>query len=102
MLITGVELLRKAREGGASMALGVDNQAVIRRTKSFNSQPGHYLMDIFHDDLRSLLPSDNGRKLVVCWTPGHINMLGNEKADESAKRVAKGDVTEADHLPTSL
>jgi ribonuclease HI len=102
-MILAVELLRRAGGGErASVALGVDNQAAIRGTKLFNSQPGHYLMDIFHDDLRTLLPSDNRRKLVVRWTPEHINIPGNEKADESAKRVAKGDITEADQLPTSL
>jgi ribonuclease HI len=101
-MILVVELLRRAGGEGASMVLGVDNQAVIRGTKLFNSQPGHYLMDIFHNDLRTLLSSDNGRKLVVRWTPGHINIPGNKKANESAKRVAKGDITEADQLPTSL
>jgi ribonuclease HI len=89
-MILAVELLRRAGGGErASMALGVDNQVAIRGTKLFNLQPGHYLMDIFHDDLRTLLPSDNSRKLVVHWTPGHIDIPGNEKADESAKEWPK-------------
>jgi hypothetical protein len=53
-MILVVELLK---EGGlGSLALGVDNQAAIAATGAFNSKPGHYLMDIFHDDLRKLIP----------------------------------------------
>ncbi|KAG1851431.1 hypothetical protein DFJ58DRAFT_728872 [Suillus subalutaceus] len=42
-MILAVELLRRAG-GEGTMALGVDNQAVIHATKSFNSQPGHYII----------------------------------------------------------
>jgi hypothetical protein len=54
-MILAVELLRE--EGGlGSLSLGVDNQAAIAASGAFNSKPGHYLMDIFHDDLRKLIP----------------------------------------------
>jgi len=49
-MILAVELIRRAG-GGNSMALGVDNQAVIHTMKTFNSQPSHYLTDTFYDDL---------------------------------------------------
>ncbi|KAG2144123.1 uncharacterized protein EDB93DRAFT_1251723 [Suillus bovinus] len=55
-MILAVELLREAG-GKGTMALGVDNQATIRSTSAFQSQPGHYLVDKFLDDLRSLLPN---------------------------------------------
>ncbi|KAG2740535.1 hypothetical protein P692DRAFT_20655783, partial [Suillus brevipes Sb2] len=57
-MILAVELIRRAG-GGESMALGVDNQAAIRATKAFNSQPGHHLMDTFHDSLREIIPDNN-------------------------------------------
>lgn len=51
-MILAIELLKE--EGGeGSMALGIDNQAAIWATKAFVSKPGHYLMDKFHDDLRT-------------------------------------------------
>jgi len=49
-MILAVELLRE-EEGRGTLALGVDNQAAITATRAFNSKPGHYLMDIFHNDL---------------------------------------------------
>jgi hypothetical protein len=55
-MVLAVELLRKEAGRRDSMALGTDNQAAIRVTQAFNSKSGHYLMDIFHDDLRTIIP----------------------------------------------
>lgn len=100
-MILAVQLLREAG-GEGTMALGVDNQAAIKATSAFSSQPGHYLMDHFHDDLRQLLPNNDGRKLIIRWTPGHIGIQGNEAADEQAKRAAKGEGSAGTSLPCSL
>lgn len=84
-MILAVELLRERmrRRGRArpTMALGVDNQAAIRATGGFQSKPGHYLIDIFHDDLRRLLPRNDDHKLIIRWSAGHIGIPGNEAAD---------------------
>ncbi|OAX30575.1 hypothetical protein K503DRAFT_705080, partial [Rhizopogon vinicolor AM-OR11-026] len=96
-MILAVELLRE--EGGkGTLALGVDNQAAITATRAFNSKPGHYLMDIFHDDLRKVIPAHDQRKL----TPGHHGIPGNKAADEQAKLAAQGDSSENQLLPKSL
>ncbi|KAG1806369.1 uncharacterized protein HD556DRAFT_1224615 [Suillus plorans] len=84
------------------MALGVDNQAVIRATTSFQSKPGHYLIDIFHDDLREILPDDNGRKLTIHWAAGHTGIPGNEEADELAKKAAHRESSPPHLIPESL
>jgi hypothetical protein len=68
------------------MALGADNQAAIRATQAFNSKSGHYLMDIFHDDLRTIIPEFDQRKLTIHWTPGHCGITGNEAAPSSASK----------------
>ncbi|KAG2742523.1 hypothetical protein P692DRAFT_201795598 [Suillus brevipes Sb2] len=84
------------------MALGVDNQAAIRATGGFQSQPGHYLIDIFHDDLCRLLPRNDDHKLIIRWSAGHIGIPGNEAADEQAKCAAWGENSENPKLPISL
>lgn len=100
-MILAVDLLRE--EGGrGTLALGVDNQAAIRATGAFCSKPGHYLMDIFHDDLRKIIPAHDQRKMIVRWTPGHYGIPGNEAAGEQAKLAAGGDSSEAHLLPKSL
>lgn len=75
-------------EGHRTVALGVDNPAAIRATKVFQSQSGHHPMNIFHDNLHTVIPDDDGRKLVVRWPPGHIGIMGNEAVDGSANRAA--------------
>ncbi|OAX43629.1 hypothetical protein K503DRAFT_853199 [Rhizopogon vinicolor AM-OR11-026] len=47
-------------------------------------------------------PYDDGRKLIIRWSPGHNGLLGNKAADEQAKRAAWGDTSEGPDLPKSL
>lgn len=82
--------------------MGVDNQAAIRATKAFHSQPGHYLVDLLHDDLRKLIPGNDERKLTIRWTPGHRGIIGNKAADIEAKKAANGDSSEGRELPKAF
>ncbi|KAG2051245.1 hypothetical protein BDR06DRAFT_865632, partial [Suillus hirtellus] len=84
------EELETRRGRPCTMVLGVDNQAAIRATTSFQSKPGHYLINTFHDDLRMILPEDDGRKLTIRWAAGHIGIPGNEEAHVLAKKAARG------------
>lgn len=99
-MILAVEILREERKG--TMSLGVDNQAVICATKVFVSKPGHYLMDKFHDDLRSLILAHDNQKLIIQWALDHKGIPGNEAADEQAKRAARGESSILKELPKSL
>ncbi|KAG2029078.1 ribonuclease H-like domain-containing protein, partial [Suillus americanus] len=100
-MILAVERLRE-EGGGGTMALRVDNQAAISTTNAFVSKPGHYLMDILHDDLHKLIPMQDNHKLKVRWTPGHQGIFGNEAADEQAKLAMRGDNSEPHTIPKSL
>jgi ribonuclease HI len=102
-MILAVQLLKEAGGNrGGTMSLGINNQAAITATSAFQSRPGHYLMDAFHDDLRSLIPEHDNRKLVIRWSPGHEGIEGNEAADSQAKRAARGETSDARELPKSL
>jgi hypothetical protein len=39
-------------------------------------------------------------KLTIRWIPGHKDVLGNERADQEAKKAAAGNVTNKNQLPT--
>jgi hypothetical protein len=84
------------------MSLGVDNHAAIRTTSAFHSQPGHYLMDMFHDNLCRVIPANDGRKLIIRWTPGHKGILGNKAADEQVKEAVRGKLLAMNELLKSL
>lgn len=102
-MILAVKMLHKEGAGqGGSMSMGVDNQAAIRATKAFHSQPGHYLVDLLHDDLRKLIPGNDERKLTIRWTPGHRGIIGNKAADIEAKKAANGDSSEGRELPKAF
>ncbi|KAG2043295.1 hypothetical protein BDR03DRAFT_812345, partial [Suillus americanus] len=63
-MILAVQLLREEGRKG-TMSLGVDNQAAIIAVGTFHSQPGHYLVDKFHNDLQEFLLDNDSRKLVI-------------------------------------
>lgn len=101
-MILAVQLLKETGGRRGTISLGVDNQAAIRATEAFRSQPGHYLTDQFHDDLRRLIPEHDESKLKVRWTPGHVGIPGNEEADTHAKRAARGESSDTRAQPKSL
>ena len=35
----------------------------------------------------------------MCWVPGHHGIEGNERADEEAKKAARGDSSPVEDLP---
>ncbi|KAG2156708.1 uncharacterized protein EDB93DRAFT_1062896, partial [Suillus bovinus] len=95
-MILAVQILKEERgQRGGTMSLGVNNQAVIQATITFQSQPGHYLVD------KTLTSKDNNQ-LIIRWSPGHVGIKGNEAADKEAKKAALGDLSSAQELPKSL
>ncbi|KAJ7198263.1 hypothetical protein GGX14DRAFT_306981, partial [Mycena pura] len=67
----------------------VDNTAAIDTTTSGKPGPGHHIWDIFHRRLQRAHNIHTNFKLRVVWTPGHVDIPGNEAADVAAKRAAQ-------------
>ncbi|EIW86219.1 hypothetical protein CONPUDRAFT_29773, partial [Coniophora puteana RWD-64-598 SS2] len=88
-MLLAAHLLKRelARRQGRAF-LGVDSQAAIRATKGCSPTPGHYLVDAVTEAFEDL--QDRGHHVRVRWTPGHVGIDGNERADELAKAAAEG------------
>ncbi|KAG1889174.1 hypothetical protein F4604DRAFT_1915023 [Suillus subluteus] len=82
--------------------IGIDNQATILATQSFTTNLGHYLMDMFHRTLKQALSKRDEDNLTIRWTPGHVDIEGNELADVEAKKAAGGFSSAPPLLPNCL
>lgn len=43
--------------------------------------------------LTELKGTGNGKEVEIQWIPGHRGMVGNEQADQEAKKAAKGEAS---------
>lgn len=126
-ILMGIHMLtnlqRQLRE---PVAIGSDSQAVLRALTNQRTHAGQYLLDYIHDAAEKLHAKQDGlfnvadrretrrrgetwtgRKRGVIefnlhWVPGHVGFAPNERADEEAKKAAKGRTSEAGSLPATL
>jgi len=47
-----------------------------------------------------IILAENGKNIILCWIPSHVEILGNEKADAAAKSALSLPVTRM-KLPTT-
>jgi hypothetical protein len=89
--ILAIECLRQetGKDIEGIVPLGLDNKAAIITTASGKPGPGHYIWDHFHTRLRKTKQTHPRIRLRIDWTPGHVDIPGNEAADEAAKRAAR-------------
>jgi len=71
--------------------------------KSKLNKPGHYLAAEFIKHASLLRKKLSKRSTIkLRWTPGHIDIEGNEQADTEAKKATEGLSSNEDALPRSL
>jgi len=85
-----------------TIPMGVDNTSAITATHSIKTGPGHHLWDLFHQWLQLVTNRHQDMKLLVWWTPGHIDIEGNEEANKEAKAAAKHGSSPNQKLPVQL
>jgi len=103
-MLLGLHFADKANVKYKQIAIGVDSQAALMTLQSDLRSPGQHLArEILL--IANRIQKRKGRrklKLTFRWTAGHEGIEGNEKADEEAKKAAKGLTTDKPSLPSYL
>jgi len=100
-MLLGMELIRQEREV-TEVSICVDNQAAILTAAGNKPHPGHYILDEFHRQHRALTKRHHRMAILIRWTPGHCDILGNQAADEAARKATEGDISPQYSLPKFL
>jgi ribonuclease HI len=101
-LILGLELIREERQVEGMVSMGSDNTAAITATQAIKPGPSHHIWDLFHKRLSMVQKRHDGMNLLVKWVPGHMDIVGNERADEEARRAATEGSSPSCKLPAPL
>jgi ribonuclease HI len=98
----GLELLRKQESVEGSVTMVIDNQAATRAVNNYNPSPSSWIWDEWHDLYSRFSTTHTNAKLTIRWSPGHEGTVGNERADEEAKRAAHRRTTPIDGIPEAF
>jgi hypothetical protein len=100
-------LIWREREVEGDVTITVDSTAAIRATQLYRANPSHWIWDKWNEYEEMVRRKHPRAHITIRWTPGHRDILGNERADEEAKKAAlEGDegvipLTFRDRLPWS-
>jgi len=97
-LLLAVEMVKDERQVW-SLTISIDSQAAMHTTGNRRAILGQHLVEAFHEQVTAVQSKHPGIEMRMRWMPGHEGIPGNERADEEAKRVAKGESSEQCRLP---
>ncbi|KAF7335977.1 RNA-directed DNA polymerase from transposon X-element [Mycena sanguinolenta] len=98
-----IHLLTQLETLQGPVSIYVDSQPAIRATQTLTSTPSHWIWDLWHDLAAALVDRHPTVEVTIRWSPGHVGITGNERADEEAKRAAQErSSSPKDHLPARL
>ena len=101
--ILGAELLCTERGTPRQPSIALDSIAALQASETTQPRPGQYLTDLFHDRLETAMRARKDMAdIVMFWVPGHMDVPGNELADDKAKKAARGESSAAASLPAGL
>lgn len=66
----------------------VDNHASIQTINKSKQQSAQYIIHYILENLEELQRQRPSLEFIIEWIPGHMNIAGNEKVEEEAKRAA--------------
>ncbi|KDQ09211.1 hypothetical protein BOTBODRAFT_643307, partial [Botryobasidium botryosum FD-172 SS1] len=99
--ILALNIIRE-RHNPRDTIIALDNQSAIKAIYFPHNQPGQYLLMLFHQELTRTLAAHPNINITLQWTPGHEGIIGNELADEHAKKAANGDSQLLPNVCTAL
>ena len=101
-MLLGLELIREERRVEGMVSMGTDNTAAIIATHKIKPGPSHYIWDLFHKRLAMVRNKHRDMDLLVKWVPGHMDIVGNDRADTEAKKAATVGSSPLRKLPAPL
>ena len=84
-----VELIREEEVAEGMVLIGIDNVVAISATMAIKPTPSHYIWNILHQRVAMTYNKHKNLDLLVKWTLGHMGIIGNERADEEAKKATR-------------
>ncbi|CAK5279173.1 unnamed protein product [Mycena citricolor] len=88
-----IGLIAEQRDLQGSVSIYADNTSAIDATRSRMPNPSHYIWDALDSATTRLRQIKPTVEITIRWSPGHMDILGNEKADEEAKAAAMSRTT---------
>jgi ribonuclease HI len=88
------EILQSTEKRYNKCVIYADSQPAIKAIAKPAKQSGQAIIQEVLDSIESLQSEQPNLSVSLEWVPGHMNITGNEKADEAAKEAAKSLGTE--------
>lgn len=102
-VLLGLTLLSQLAPGTVQRTfIALDNQAAIRAARTPHTGPGQHLWKAVHQLLKAVQRRHPDIRVTLRWVPGHMDVEGNELADQHAKDAATGQSSNRTSLPKYL